>query len=88
MTYYILQLEFDLIFFILPEYICYDDGCHLWKYAQNEIRRDVSRTSKKLASIQIVVDKLHMAGHVDKWCIANCDPHLFHDLDNVSVLKK
>lgn len=42
-------------------------------------------TAQKLASVQIVIDKLHMEGHVDKWCLTNCDPHLFHDLDKVSV---
>ena len=26
-----------------------------------------------------------MAGHIDKWCLENCDPHLFRDLDKVSV---
>ncbi len=25
-----------------------------------------------------------MAGHVDKWCKANCDPRKFSDLDDVS----
>ena len=24
-------------------------------------------------------------GHIDKWCLENCDPHLFRDLDKVSV---
>ena len=28
-----------------------------------------------------------MEGHTDKWCIANCDPRLFPELDNVSVTK-
>ena len=27
-----------------------------------------------------------MAGHVDKWCLANCDPHLFSELDKVDLL--
>ena len=31
----------------------------------------------------IVVDKLHMKGHIDPWCKANCDAKSFTDLDNV-----
>ena len=26
---------------------------------------------------------MHMAGHVDKWCKANCDPQLYDDLKEV-----
>lgn len=36
-----------------------------------------------LANIHIVIDKMHMAGHVDKWCKANCDPQLYDDLKEV-----
>lgn len=67
-----------------PEFICYDDGCHLRKYAQHSTRRDATPTAQKMAQIEIVVDKLHMEGHTDKWCMANCDPHLFNALDKVS----
>ena len=67
------------------EYICYDDGCHLRKFSRNASRRDLTKTAQKLASVEIVTDKLHMEGHVDKWCLTNCDPHLFNDLDNVSL---
>ena len=52
---------------MLAEYICYDDGCHLKKYAENLCRRDQTATTKILSELHIVVDKMHMAGHVDKW---------------------
>lgn len=68
---------------MLIEYICYDDGCHLRKFARHPSRRDITVTAQKLASMEIVIDKLHMTGHIDTWCLANCDPHLFNDLDNV-----
>ena len=42
-------------------------------------------TAQKLANIKIVIDKLHMQGHIDKWCMANCDPRLFPELDKVRV---
>lgn len=56
--------------YVLPDsgYICYDDGCHLRKFARNPTRKDVTPIAKQLASLEILVDKMHMAGHVDKWC--------------------
>ena len=50
-------------------------------------RKDATPTAQKLAKIEIVVDNLHMQGHTDKWCMANCDPHLFKELDKVSHKK-
>ena len=64
-------------------YICYDDGCHLRKYARNSCRCNQTSITKALAEINIVIDKMHMAGHVDKWCKANCDPQLYDDLKKV-----
>ena len=70
---------------LYSDYICYDDGCHLRKFARNPIRKDLTPTSKKIASLEIVVDKMHMAGHVDKWCMANCDPRNIAELNDVST---
>ena len=67
----------------LVEYICYDDGCHLRKYAQNPSRSHLTPTTRFLSEVAIVIDKMHMAGHVDTWCKKTCDPHLFSDLDKV-----
>ena len=69
---------------LILEFICYDDGCHLRKYANNVTRREFSEASKKLASTEIVIDKMHMAGHTDKWCHRNCNPRAFKELDDVS----
>ena len=66
------------------EVIRYDDGCHLRKYARHQSRKDLSSTSQKLAEVEIVVDKLHMQGHTDKWCHTNCDPYLFPELNTVA----
>ena len=57
-------------------YICYDDGCHLRKFAQNPSRKDLTPTTKTIASTNIVVDKMHIRGHTDKWCLENCVPVL------------
>ena len=63
-------------------YICYDDGCHLKKYAMNPCRKELTSTTKIL---KIAVDKMHMAGHVDVWCKRNCDPALYPELEKVSI---
>ena len=59
-------------------YICYDDGCHLVKFARHSSRKEITQTAKKLASLEIVVDKMHMFRHKDKWCKE------FDDLNDVS----
>ena len=33
--------------------------------------------------MNIVVDKMHMAGHVDAWCKEYCDPRKFKELNEV-----
>jgi uncharacterized protein (DUF2342 family) len=47
----------------ITEYICYDDACHLMKFARNPVRADVTPQCKQLASVQMAVDKMHMRGH-------------------------
>ena len=46
--------------FIYSKYICYDDGCHLRKFAQNSNRRQQSITTQWLGDLEIVVDKIHL----------------------------
>ena len=65
------------------EYICYDDGRHLQKYARKPCRSEMTATSKIMSHVNIVVDKMNMAGHVDAWCKKTCDPHLFPALKKV-----
>lgn len=65
------------------DYICYDDGCHLRNFARNPIRRDLTSTTKKLSLLEIVVDKMHIAGHVDPWCLKTCDARKVKDLEKV-----
>ena len=67
------------------EYICYDDGCHLRKYATNPCRCGLTATTKILSETAIVIDKMHMAGHIDGWCKKTCNPHLYPDLDKVNL---
>ena len=69
-------------------FVCYDDACHLTKFAKNLSRADLTPQAKQPASVQMVVDKMHMKGHIDKWCKKNCDAISFADLDKVYNKRK
>jgi hypothetical protein len=60
--------------YLFIEYICYDDACHLRRFARNPIRAHLTLQTKQLAEVGMVVDKMHMKGHIDPWCKANGDP--------------
>lgn len=47
------------------EYVCYDDGCHLKRYAINKCRSDQTQTSRIMSQLCIAIDRMHMVGHVD-----------------------
>ena len=47
-------------------------------------RKDLTPTTNSIASMEIVVDKMHITGHTDKWCLENCDAHKYPDLRDVS----
>ena len=65
-------------------YICYDDGCHLKRYASHPERSTQTPSAQILASLSIVIDKMHFKGHVDEWCKQNCNPYSYADLNKVS----
>lgn len=69
--------------FLFSDHICYDDGCHLRKFVQNPQRCNITPTATKLSQIRIAVDKMHIKGHTDPWCLANCDPRKIPELDHV-----
>ena len=65
-------------------YICYNDACHLQKYAQNPCRSHLTKTADAISNLKFVIDRMHMKGHTDTWCKRSCDPKLFPQLNNVS----
>lgn len=81
---YVAILSVLILIICSAGYICYDDGCHLRRFAQNPSRKDLTPTTNKIASIEIVVDKMHITGHTDKWCLENCDARKYPDLSDVS----
>eukprot|EP00058_Branchiostoma_floridae_P001186 XP_002586674.1 hypothetical protein BRAFLDRAFT_105480 [Branchiostoma floridae] len=67
------------------EYIIYDDACHLRKFARNPARADATETTRRLANMEMLVDRMHMRGHVDPWCKKHCGTWRFEDLDLVNT---
>lgn len=66
------------------ETICYDDACHLLRYAQNPKRKMLTSTTERLSKMEIVVDRFHFKNHVDSWCKTHCNPYKCRKLDQVS----
>ena len=69
--------------YMLIEFICYDDACHLKRFARNPVRASLTYQTAQLASVEMAVDKMHAKGHTDPWCKANCDPSNFTALMKV-----
>lgn len=63
--------------------ICYDDSCHLKRYAANPSRCALTATASRLATMNYVIDRMHFKGHVDPWCHAHCDPNKLKELEKV-----
>ena len=72
------------LFILYEGTICYD-GCHLRRYASNTARCDLTATARRLASLNIVVDRMHFKGHTDPWCHEHCDPNKLKELEKVSI---
>ena len=78
------KLRVELHYWNFPcvDTICYDDGCHLKRYAQNQ-RAELTETAKRIATCSIVIDKMHFKGHSDAWCLHNCNPYELEQLRKV-----
>lgn len=72
-----------MYFTLCTEFICYDDACHFRRYSRNPSRILYTEQAKQLATVEIVVDKMHMKGHIDPWCLENCNPSKFECLHKV-----
>lgn len=68
---------------LFSEFLVYDDGCHLRKFSTNPVRSTLTEPARKLASLEIVIDKMHFKGHTDAWCIRHCNPNNFSQLEKV-----
>ena len=36
-------------------------------------------------NIKYVVDKMHIKGHTETWCLENCNPKIFPELDDINT---
>ena len=75
---------------LLSNYIdilCYDDGCHLCKYARNTARSHLTDAATRMSTWNIVIDKMHFAGHTDSWCKANCNSNNLKEIEKVLGIK-
>ena len=68
-----------------PHLLAYDDACHLKRFICNPVRADKSEISKLLATLRIVVDKMHFVNHVDKWCRRNVNPYLDETFKDINT---
>ena len=73
---------------VLIGFIAYDDGCSLLKYACNNERSEKTKTAESMAKLNIVIDQMHMKGHIDAWCKKTCDLKLFPEIDKVKIILK
>ena len=54
--------------------ICYDDACHLKKFAQNPVRSTQTALAARITGMQILCDRFHFKNHIDGWCRQHCNP--------------
>lgn len=73
---------------LFTEFLCYDDGCHLRKFANNDCRRSLNATTQRLAGMEIVIDRMHFKGHTDSWCRETCNPSNFEELKKVRNIQE
>ena len=66
--------------------VCYDDGCHLKRYACNPACSCLTVTAGHLSLMNFVIDCMHFKGHTDVWCRQHCDPNELKGLEKVSLL--
>ena len=71
---------FYIDFVFITEFVCYDDACHLKKYAQNRMCRNITGTNQKMADTEMMIDRFHFKNHVDPWCKQPCNPYKSDDI--------
>ena len=68
----------------VPEYIIYDDACHLKKFCESRIK--LTNRTRNYINKKFVVDKLHIQGHTDHDCRSTCHPDLYPDLKDINTV--
>ena len=47
-----------------------------------------TKTAESTAKLNIVIDRMHMKGHIDAWCKKTCDPKLFPEIYKMKIILK
>lgn len=63
--------------------VIYDNGCNLAKYCHKRANDSIRTEFFKMTTF--IVDRLHIQGHVGQWCLNNCHPKLFPELDGYNT---
>lgn len=82
------SLELTENLYKCPEYLTYDDACHLKKLLNNEQRIiNDSERLKKFKKITLLVDRFHFKTHkkTDSFCKNNCDPDLYPKMAKINT---
>jgi len=70
-----------------PDYIVYDDACHLLRFVQNRIKRHPATQRLELFKDKnFVIDKLHIRGHKEDFCEKNCHPNNFPEIAQANTV--
>ena len=70
----------------MPEFIVYDDACHLRRFVEKSNRIKTTERLESFSKYKFVVDKLHIQGHIELWCHQNCHPRLHPSLKSVNTV--
>ncbi|CAF1002029.1 unnamed protein product [Brachionus calyciflorus] len=70
----------------IPEFLVYDDGCHLKKCIDKNKLWEKSRRANFIEKIKIAIDRFHFKGHKDKWCKKHLNPDKFDDLERANTV--
>ena len=69
-----------------PKYLVYDNACQLMRHMHKKANTNPSTRFDNIKNVKYVVDRLHIKGHTQKWCLKICHPDLFDDLNGTSTV--
>lgn len=58
--------------------VVHDDACHVLRYSLK--RQNHSLLAKQVSELSWILDRFHVRGHRDSWCLSRCHPDLFPEI--------
>jgi len=72
---------------LIPQYLVYDNACQLKRHEKKLVTpHHQTERLNRVKNIYYVVDRLHIVGHKQEWCKAECHPDLFEELNGVNTV--